>query len=179
MSFLAKRMLTYPYANLHNPRNSLEVVDSHNRPLCVVNRAEAMRQGLCHRAVALLAMEKGWRMVLKYRAGSGWGVSSLARIPAGAGCEDCAKWLLGPEWRQPDGRLQFLGLWPPCTENGQAFVAFFSGRIASGLARQRCADAEQYMAVDYDELRGLAAHFGELLSPFLRMAVKKGYARPL
>ena len=32
--------------------------------------------------------------------------------------------------------------------------------------------------VDYDELRGIGTHFGELLSPFLRTVVQAGLVRP-
>lgn len=34
------------------------------------------------------------------------------------------------------------------------------------------------MLLDYDELKGLGAHFGDLLSPFMRVAVQGGYVRP-
>ena len=46
------------------------------------------------------------------------------------------------------------------------------------LASTAVRDPDLHMLVDYDELRGIGTHFGELLSPFMRSVVQAGLVRP-
>ena len=46
------------------------------------------------------------------------------------------------------------------------------------LASTAVRDPDLHMLVDYDELRGMGTHFGELLSPFLRTVLQAGLMRP-
>ena len=82
------------------------------------------------------------------------------------------------DWGEQGGRLLSLGLCPPCRESRQAFVALFEARLPAALAVQKALDPDRSMLLDYDELKGLGAHFGDLLSPFMRVAVQGGYVRP-
>lgn len=166
------------YPGLKNAPDSLEVVDGRNMPLCVMGNAEALRQGLFHRATAVLIRDNTGRALLSFWAGRGWGFSSFARLPAGESFENCARSLLRRDWEQEGSRILFLGLCPPCPENDQAFAALFEARLPAPLATEKAQDPDRHMLLDYDELRGLGAHSGELLSPFMRVAVQSGYVRP-
>ena len=57
-------MKTFPYEGLKNPAQSLEVVDSNNAPLCIMAKEDVLRQGLPHRAVALLIRDRSGRALL-------------------------------------------------------------------------------------------------------------------
>ena len=50
--------------------------------------------------------------------------------------------------------------------------------MPASLAAAAVRDRDRQMLVDYDELRGLGVHFGDLLSPFLRTVVQSGLMRP-
>lgn len=166
------------YPGLKNTASLLEVVDEHNTPLCVMAAKDALRLRLRHRAVALLIRDSAGRALLTFRAGRGWGFSSFAIVSAGQAFETQARSMLREDWREKDGRLWPLGICPPCPESRQAFVALFEARLPAALAAQKALDPERGMLLDYDELKGLRAHFDDLLSPFMRVAVQGGYVRP-
>ena len=56
--------------------------------------------------------------------------------------------------------------------------AYGHGLLPAALAAQKALDPDRNMLLDYDELKGLRAHFDDLLSPFMRVAVQGGYVRP-
>ncbi|MGE9985883.1 NUDIX hydrolase [Desulfovibrio sp. SGI.169] len=166
------------YPELKNAASFLEVVDKRNTPLCVMAERDVLRQRLRHRAVALLIRDSVGRALLTFRAGLGWGFSSFALVSAGQAAETLARGMLREEWREEGGRLSPLGLCPPRPESRQAFVALFEARLPAALAAQKALDPERNMLLDYDELKGLRAHFADLLSPFMRVAIQGGYVRP-
>ena len=152
-------------------------MDKNNTPLCVMRNEDVLRQKLLHRAVALLVRDRQGRALLTHRQGLGWGFSSFGRLPAGQSSELMAQQLFSDDWRH-DGRVLPLGVCPPGAENFNAFVALYEGRMPAALANAAVRDPDRHMLVDYDELRGIGVHFGELLSPFLRVAVQAGLVRP-
>lgn len=166
------------YPGLKNAASFLEVVDGRNAPLCIMAEKDVLRQRLRHRATALLIRDSTGRALLSFREGQGWGFSSFAMVRAGQSFEDCARDMLQEDWGEQGGRLLSLGLCPPCRESRQAFVALFEARLPAALAAQKALDPDRSMLLDYDELKGLGAHFGDLLSPFMRVAVQGGYVRP-
>mgnify|MGYP000016048552 CR=1 FL=1 len=166
------------YPGLKNAALFLEVVDERNTPLCVMAEKDVLRQRLRHRAVALLIRDSAGRALLTFRAGRGWGFSSFALVRAGQAFEARARAMLREDWREEGGRLLSLGFCPPCPESRQAFVALFEARLPTALAAQKALDPDRNMLLDYDELKGLRAHFDDLLSPFMRVAVQGGYVRP-
>lgn len=166
------------YPELKNAASFLEVVDKRNTPLCIMAEKDVLRQRLHHRAVALLIRDSAGRALLTFRPERGWGFSSFALVRAGQAFETRALNLLREDWREEGGRLSPLGLCPPCPESRQAFVALFEARLPAALAVQKALDPERNMLLDYDELKGLRAHFDDLLSPFMRVAVQGGYVRP-
>ena len=155
----------------------LEVVDKNNVPLCVMRSEDVLRQALHHRAVGLLVRDRQGRALLTHRPGLGWGMSSFGRLPAGQSSEHRALQLFTDDWGH-DGRVLPLGVCPPGPESSNAFVALYEGRVPALLAAAAVRDQDRHMLVDYDELRGIGIHFGELLSPFLRVAVQAGLVRP-
>ena len=179
MSPAGRVSISSPYAFQHSPsRLLLEVVDKSNTPVCLLHAASVLRQGLPHRAVSLLLRDKNSRALLTFWPELGWGFSAYARVPAGQAFEDCARDLLRADGLDPACRVLPLGMAAPCTESRNAFVAFFEARLPLSQALARGKDAERHLLADYDELRGMAAHFGELLTPLLRGAVQAGYVRP-
>ena len=152
-------------------------MDNNNVPLCIMRGEDIRCQNLRHRAVGLLVRDRLGRALLAYRPGLGWGFSSFERLPAGQSSESKAQELFKNDWNH-DGRVLALGVSAPGPENFNAFVALYEGRMPSSLAAAAVRDPDRHMLVDYDELRGLGVHFGELLSPFLRQAVQAGLVRP-
>ena len=165
------------YPSLGNTPDLQEVVDHNNIPLCIMRGEDILRQNLRHRAVGLLVRDRLGRALLTFRPGHGWGFSSFGRLPAGQSSEHKAQELFNSDWNH-EGRILPLGVSPPGPDNFNAFVALYEGRMPASLAATAVRDPDQHMLVDYDELRGLGVHFGELLSPFLRQAVQSGLVRP-
>lgn len=139
---------------------------------------DVLRQRLRHRATALLIRDSTGRALLTFRQGLGWGFSSFELVRAGESFEERARAMLRTDWGRENSRIMPLGLCPPHTESRQAFVAIFEARLPAVLAAEKIFDPDRHMLLDYDELKGLSAHFKELLSPFLRIAVQGGYVRP-
>lgn len=165
------------YPSLNNAPDFLEVVDNNNIPLCVMRSEDVQRQNLRHRAVGLLVRDRLGRTLLTHRPGFGWGFSSFGRLTAGQASQHKALELLKHDWNH-EGRVLPLGISAPGPENFNAFVALYEGRIPTSQAAVAVRDPDRHMLVDYDELRGLGTHFGDLLSPFLRQAVQAGLVRP-
>ena len=165
------------YPLLNNTPDLLEVVDKNNTPLCVMRKEDVLRQGLHHRAVGLLVRDRLGRALLTHRPGLGWGISSIGRLPAGQSSERRAQQLFFDDWGH-DGRILPLGVSAPGPESFNAFVELYEGRMPVSLASTAVRDPDRHMLVDYDELRGISTHFGELLSPFMRSVVQAGLVRP-
>lgn len=146
-------------------------------PLCVMKYEDVLRQQLLHRAVALLVRDRKGRALLTQRQNYGWGMSSFGRLRAGISSESKAQEMLLKDLRQSGPVLQ-LGIAQPGMESLNCFVYLFEARVSAAVADEAVRNADNHMLVDYDELRGLGTHFGELLSPFLRMLVQKGLVRP-
>ena len=164
------------YPSLDVSQDLLEVVDANNTPLCIMNARDVQLQQLPYRAVGLLARDRSGRTLLSRRPGIGWGISSFSRLRAGHAHEQLARELLRADWRQ-EGQVLPLGLLPPGPAL-HAFIYLYEARIPAWLAADAARDAGNHMLVDYDELRGLGTHFGDLLSPVLRSAVQAGLVRP-
>lgn len=167
-------MKTIPYNGLKNPAQSLEVVDCHNIPLCIMPKEDVLRQHLPHRTVVLLVRDRFGRALLTL-SDKGWGFSSYGHVPAGMACESYAQELLDQEWGQEGGRLACLGFMPPSTENGQTFLHLYTACLPRSVINSRVAARDRHLLVDRDELQGLEAHFEELLSPIMRAAIVGGH----
>jgi hypothetical protein len=158
-------------------RTSVEIVDGRNTPLGVMDYEDAARQHLPHRSVAILLRDAAGRFLLSFQEKSGWGFSSLAPVPAGQSCETCAAAALREQWGLRT-RILPIGMYPPCGENGHSFVAAFEARLPLSAAAELTDAPERHLLLDYDELKGLNTHFGDVLSPYMRIVLQNGFLRP-
>ncbi|MDR2744306.1 MAG: NUDIX hydrolase [Desulfovibrio sp.] len=158
-------------------RDSIEIVDDRNTPLGVMDYGDVLLQSLLHRAVAILLRDAAGRFLLSFRKKSGWGFSSVAPVPARQSCETCAALTLRKHWGLQT-RILPVGVFPPCRENGRSFVAAFEARLPFAAATALTGEPERHLLLDYDELKGLSAHFGDMLSPYMRVVLQNGYIRP-
>ena len=155
-----------------------EVVDEADRPFCLLPEAALLRQGLRHRAVALLLRDRAGRTLLR-PAPQGWEFSSLALPLAFEAVEDCCRRLLAADWRLPDLNPRVLRRVEASPETGMAFLTIFTARIPEATARALAVPGalapEGLPLLDAVELAGLARQEPPLLSPLLRRAVRAGW----
>lgn len=151
--------------------NILEVMDDDNTPLCLMPDQTVMRQKLRHRRVALLLGERTGKYLLTYRNADGWGLSSVDVLPAGRSCIHRAEELLLRDWSH-EGRLRRYGTLPACPETGFAIVEVFGAKLPASLTGFALRTPDRHMLADPQELHGLDTHFGDLLSPLLRMTIQ-------
>lgn len=141
--------------------DALEIVDGRNRPLLVMPCAEALRQGLPHRAVALLPHLRGQFFLVRRR--DLWDVAALAPLPAGESGAVTAQQLLD-RLRLPPCSLRRITLLPP-EEGLPCFVELFAARLHTAPAFP---DAWEALAVDAATLDGLQRMPEAPLSALLR-----------
>ncbi|MDR2054851.1 MAG: NUDIX hydrolase [Desulfovibrio sp.] len=158
-------------------RDGIEVVDGRNTPLGVMDYKNIVLQRLLHRSIAILLRDAAGRFLLSFQKKTGWGFSSVAPVPAGQSCETCAAITLREQWGLQT-RILPVGVYPPCRENGHSFVAAFEARLPLAAATALTGEPERHLLLDYDELRGLCAHFSDMLSPYMRIVLQNGYVRP-
>lgn len=152
----------------------MEIVDGHDRPLCLMSVREALHQRLYHRAVALLLRDNSGRSLLKLRTGQGWDFSSYTLLAAGQANECAARSLLRQDWQQKDRRLTRLGTCPPETDISIAFTTVFAAYIPAALLTHLATDQNQYLLLDREELEGVEHQLGDVLSPLLRQSLRAG-----
>lgn len=156
-----------------------EVVDETDRPLCLMPEASLLRQGLRHRAVALLLRDPAGRALLRPQPQNGWEFSSLALPRALEAAEDCCRRLLVTDWDLGTAAPHLLRRADACAETGMAFLTLFEARISAATARALAAPGvmapEGLPLLDGIELAGLAHQEAPLLSPLLRHAVFSGW----
>ncbi|MDR2573642.1 MAG: NUDIX hydrolase [Desulfovibrio sp.] len=168
--------MTIRYSHLRQA-GGIEIVDADNKPLGVMDYKTIVRQNLSHRSIALLLRDTAGRFLLTFQTGAGWNFSSVAPVPAGQSCETCAAITLRRQWNLHTHILP-VGLYPPCKENGNSFVAVFKAKLPSLMAVTLTAEPERHLLLNYDELTGLVTHFSHMLTPYIRIALQNAYIRP-
>lgn len=172
-----------PWMPLRQPPQSpgpalREVVDEADRPLCLLTEAALLRQGLRHRAVAVLVQDGAGRALLR-PGDHGWDFSSRALPQAMEAAEDCCRRLLETEWRLAGLAPRVLRRVEACAETGMAFLTIFTACIAGATARELAAPGaiapEGLPLLDAVELAGIAAQEPPILAPLLRQAVRAGW----
>lgn len=155
-----------------------EVVDEADRPLCLLPEAVLLRQGLRHRAVALILRDSAGRMLLRPGA-AGWDFSSRALPQAMEAAEDCCRRLLEAEWRLPELTPRLLRRVDACAGTGMAFLTLFTARIAAAAARELAAPGALAPGglplLDAVELAGIAGQEPPILAPLLLHAVRASW----
>lgn len=156
-----------------------EVVDEADRPLCLLREAALLRQGLRHRAVALLLRDSVGRALLRPDEHLGWDFSSRALPHALEAVEDCCRRLLATDWKLGSLAPRLLGRVAASPETGMAFLSIFTARIPAATARELALPGvlapEGIPLVDAEELAGLARQEPPLLAPLLLKAVRAGW----
>lgn len=156
-----------------------EVVDETDTPFCLIPEASLLRQGLRHRAVALLLRDPTGRTLLRPHPQNGWEFSSLALPRAMEASEDCCRRLLVTDWDLGTASARLLRRADACAETGMAFLTLFEARISAAMAGTLAAPGvmapEGLPLLDGIELAGLARQEAPLLSPLLRHAVLSGW----
>ncbi|MDE6734395.1 MAG: NUDIX hydrolase [Desulfovibrio sp.] len=155
-----------------------EVVDAADRPLCLLPEAVLLRQGLRHRAVALILRDTSGRALLRPGA-DGWDFSSRALPQAMEAVEDCCRRLLKTEWNLAGIAPRVLRRVDACAETGMAFLTLFTARIPVATAREMALPGvlapEGLPLLDAVELAGLAEQEPPILAPLLRHAVRAAW----
>ena len=164
----------------HSPGPALrEVVDEADRPLCLLPEASILRQGLRHRAVALLLRDSAGRALLRPDAPTGWDFSSRALPQALEAAGDCCRRLLAADWKLDALAPRVLRRVAASPETGMAFLTIFTARIPAATARALAMPGalapEGIPLLDAEELAGLAGQDPPLLSPLLLRAVRAGW----
>lgn len=164
----------------HSPGPALrEVVDEADRPLCLLPEAALLRQGLRHRAVALLLRDTAGRALLRPDEQMGWDFSSRALPHALEAVEDCCRRLLATDWKLASLAPRLLRRVAASPETGMAFLSIFTARIPAATARELAMPGvlapEGLPLLDAVELAGLAAQEPPLLAPLLLRAVRAGW----
>ncbi|MDE7241206.1 NUDIX hydrolase [Desulfovibrio sp.] len=156
-----------------------EVVDEADRPLCLLPEAAILRQGLRHRAVALLVRDSAGRALLRPDLQRCWDFSSRALPHALEAPEDCCRRLLATDWKLDSLAPRRLRRVAACPETGMAFLTIFTARIPAATARELARPAvlapEGLPLLDAAELAGLARQEPPLLAPLLLHAVRAGW----
>ena len=139
-----------------------EALDADGRMLCLLPKAEILRQGLACRKVAVLALAPDNSLLLAARPGPVFDVTCQNPVSAGMGCEEYAAWLIEESLGMP-GRVR-----PVATlSEGPVTVAIFSALFSSSFLAAR-ADAE-FLSSYVAEIGELAQR--QLTTPLLHSAL--------
>lgn len=156
-----------------------EVVDEANAPLCLMSEMALLRQGLRHRAVALLLRDQTGRALLRPQSPNCWEFSSRALPRAMESAEECCRRLLETEWGLPTLIPRILRRVDACVETSMAFLTLYTAHISNATARALAMpgviDPDGLPLLDAIELAGLADQEPPLLSPLLRHVVRSGW----
>ncbi len=153
-----------------------EIVDGNNMPLGIMAGDSILRQEILHRAVAIVVRSKTGRALLKKNENQLWDLPFQALLPVGKSTEEFAQELIALAAGMHPPRLYPLGVCPP-EKQIRAFTALYEMRPAKGWLNQLGED-ENYILLDYGELKYLGLEFANHFSPLLRSSLRRGYLRP-
>jgi len=159
------------------PPPLVEVLDPAHRVVAVVPVAEAVRQKLCHRTVAILIFDELGRLSLRKRNGAPeslperWDVSVRSAVLAGEALQDAATRALETELGIHSERMRPLLELPAQPENSNEFLQVFTlHRSESSAESSQDRESGEY-SFSPEELDCLLRDFRELVSPrFLLLA---------
>lgn len=161
-----------------SPSPLVEVLDAARRVVAVLPAADAVRQKLCHRTVAVLLFDDLGRLALRRRAdtaggrpGGRWDVSVRGPVLAGEAIQDAATRSLKAELGIHAERLRPILELNAQPENNNEFLHVFSlTRPESAPPGGQDREAGDY-SFSAEELDCLLRDFRELVSPrFLLLA---------
>lgn len=158
----------------------VEYTDAHDRPLLLGPPEEAGRIGLVRRVVAVALLDARRRIYLQRRAADLalfpglWGFSAAGFVLAGEAREEAAARLLTEETGVRDAPLTPLAVLTPDKGHSRYHLTLFRAGPGTFAPRPAPGRADESLFVDRHELRGLAEHASELLTPELLWAVVSG-----
>jgi isopentenyl-diphosphate Delta-isomerase len=166
------------------PDELLDVVDSRNRPLLVLPRAQVHRQQLFHRSVLILVFDQHNRLFLQKRSRAKlaypgrWDVSSSGHVLAGESSEGAALRELCEELGLSPSRIGLRLEVPASVETGQEFVTLYATRCSGAEVRTNGNEVEDGCFVDQEELDCMIRDYPELLTPALLHFGRSGLVFP-
>lgn len=150
---------------------SVEIVDEHDNPLCVIALPDASQQTLRHRAVLVLVYDERGRLYLQKRSRKKtlypgrWDLSATGHVEVGEAREDAAIRELYEELGVRVTGLRFVHDVPASHSTGYAFVSLYSaGRVTARL-KTNPEEVSGGMYVDEEELALLVRDFRDQLTP--------------
>jgi hypothetical protein len=152
----------------------MEITDSHDRPLMLMQPDAALRQKLYRRIACTALYGKGKVLHLYKRAGQMMNFQGLwdlcsGPVLVGEAREDAARRLILSRTGLADLTVTEV-LRRPADRELPAHLTLFAARLPQGVLP----DSQETMTVDADELEGLVAHTPEFFTPALIWAAGTG-----
>lgn len=153
------------------PPEMIDIVDANDRPLLVMSRAEAHRQGLFHRSVMVLVFNEQGKLYLQKRGPqkslfpNRFDLSATGHVRAGEARQDAAVRELDEELGLRAKTLTWLDALPASEETTYEFVTLFSAGIMVQPPRPNPDEVAGGLFVDTAELAALARDYRDLLTP--------------
>lgn len=149
-----------------------EILDEKNRPLCLLNHADALEQGLRHRAFAVLLRERGGRFILR-KNGDVFGCFHYSFVPYGIAAEDAARAEIAQRLNLRENFPDYQGRMQVCPESKGALVDIFLVDLPKNIALELEIAPHEWLFLKKDEL--FALQDNDLLEPFLRHSLALGF----
>lgn len=175
MRIFPERILAY--ANMTFEGSMHEIVDGDNMQLGIMPGVSILRQELLHRAVALVVRTKTEHTLLKKNENHLWDLPFQGLLPIGRSSVEVAQDLITLASGVHSTRIYPLGVCPP-EKQLRAFTYLFEIRPAKGWINQMGQDAENFILLDYGELKYLGRTFTDHFSPLLQSSLRRGFLRP-
>jgi isopentenyl-diphosphate delta-isomerase len=154
----------------------LEVLDSRQRPLMLMPRKYALKQGLPLKVALIVLRDKEDKIYIHQRSSkkgsySGdWGPSAAGYVKAGESFKDAALRELAEELGVSSVHLKRVAEVKPDPSTGMSYVVLFVSNPANVLIRPDPDEIAAGMFVDRDELEALLRDLPELVTPALQWA---------
>ncbi|WP_051617284.1 NUDIX hydrolase [Desulfonatronovibrio hydrogenovorans] len=151
----------------------IEAVDSSNRPLAVLPRAEVHRQGLFHRTVIVLVYDRDHRLLIQKRHRSKslypgrWDLSATGHLKAGESATDGAMRELREEVGVAPKALRLATIINGSSETNFEFIYLFNAGRVKFSPSPNPEEVEETMFIDRDDMESLVSEFPDILTPGL------------
>jgi isopentenyl-diphosphate Delta-isomerase len=151
----------------------VEIVDSQNQPLAVMDRDEAHRQGLFLRSVLVIVHDMQNRLLLQKRHPSKrvypgrWDLSATGHVLAGESALDAAYRELEEEMGIEAPRMKLAAFINAGPETDFRFVYLFNAGKMSIVPGPDSGEVEDITFIDRQDLHSLVKEFPDILTPGL------------
>ncbi len=155
------------------PDNSIEVVDSSDKPLAIVNVRDVHRQSLMHRAVIVLLYSPEGKLYLQKRSKNKrlypgrWDVSASGHVYNGQSRKEAALAELNSELGIRCDKLRELQSFKASPETGNEFLTVYAVDKVNNTPAPAPEEVEDGYFYSKSELEWLMREFRELLAPAL------------